>query len=102
MALRELSTILWRERELMEAARRPAKASRKVRARRLAQPLAEVDRAVVVHGLAERLDLESDVSLRRLADELPKPWADLFKRHHAARTAYPLALIPRALADFLR
>jgi hypothetical protein len=62
----------------------------------------ELDRAMLVHTVAQSLDIDHDVPLRDLAARLPSPWDDVFESHHAALAAADRDVLPRSLADFLR
>jgi len=90
--LRELSSVLWQERQLVERGAVP----------RWALHIAELDRAVLVRAVAAKLDLDDDVSLRELAARLPAPWPTVFVDHHEALAAADHVAIPRSLAEFLR
>jgi hypothetical protein len=92
--LRNLSSILWHERWLVDRAGDEMTA-------RLALQAAELDRAILVKSLADVLDLDDQVTLRELAARLPSPWGQVFDSHHAALSAGGTEL-PRSLADFLR
>jgi hypothetical protein len=93
--LSDLSTILWQERRLVGLLRDGASA-------RFALHSAELERAVVVHELAQELHLGQDVTLRDLVGELPAPWPHVFKDHLTALASAGDDALPRSLADFLR
>jgi hypothetical protein len=93
--VRKLSTILWHERRLVALVERGL-------ASRTALHVIELDRAVVVDGLAKTFALGDDVTLRDLADRLPDPWPEVFDNHHSALAAADRDALPRSLADFLR
>ncbi len=95
MALWDLSTILWRERQLVNLLEQGASAG-------FALHAAELDRALVVHSLARTLDLDDDVTLRDLTASLPAPWPTVFDDHLAALEAAEAHCLPPSLADFLR
>lgn len=95
MPLYDLSTILWQERHLLQLMGKGASA-------RFALHLAELDRAIVVDGLARDLDLDADVSLRELAATAPDPWPVVFDDHHDALASADASALPLSLAEFLR
>jgi hypothetical protein len=94
MPLKQLSRVLWQERELVGQVVEG-------RASRAALHAAELTRALVVHTLVQTLDLDDAVTLRDLADALPNPWGDVFGSHHAALSANGCDALPRSLVDFL-
>jgi hypothetical protein len=99
-ALTELSTTLWRERELLELllfkleeeqlllaagkARWLGHATREVEVVLEEIRRAELSRAVEVDAVALELGLSSGCSLRQLADAAPAPWGDVLREHRAA------------------
>jgi hypothetical protein len=87
-----LSTILWRERELVDVGE-PSQ---------FALQAAELDRALLVMTLAQRLKLREDVSLRELAWHLPQPWDGVFEHHCEALASADPEVLPRSLAEFVR
>jgi hypothetical protein len=91
----DLSTILWQERRLLQLMGKGASA-------RFALHLAELDRAIVVDGLARDLDLDAGISLRELAATTPEPWPVVFDEHHDALTAVRGSALPLSLTEFLR
>jgi flagellar biosynthesis/type III secretory pathway chaperone len=95
-----LSTLLWREQELLDLLLFKAEEKQyliltgKTRwLARIAHEIEvvldqlrnlEVERAATTEALAERLGIESNPSLRTLADAAPAPWNDLLAKHHEA------------------
>jgi hypothetical protein len=95
-----LSTLLWREQELLDLLLFKAEEKQyliltgKTRwLARIAHEIEvvldqlrnlEVERAAATEALAARLGLESNPSLRALADAAPAPWNDLLGKHHEA------------------
>jgi flagellar biosynthesis/type III secretory pathway chaperone len=95
-----LSTLLWREQELLDLLLFKAEEKQyliltgKTRwLARIAHEIEvvldqlrnlEVERAAATEALAERLGIESNPSLRTLADAAPAPWNDLLAKHHEA------------------
>jgi FlgN protein len=93
-----LSTLLWREQELLDLMLFKAEEkqylilSGKTRwLPRIAHEIElvleqlrtlEVERAAATEQIAGRLGLEANPSLRQLADAAPAPWADLYAKHH--------------------
>lgn len=63
---------------------------------------AELDRALLVMTLAQRLRLREDVSLKELAAYLPEPWDGVFERHRDALADADPDVVPRSLAEFVR
>lgn len=100
MALADVSTVLWRERELLELLLFKLEEEQLVlasgRSRWLAHATREVEmvigqiretelqRAVLVDALAAELGLPASPSLNALADAAPSPWDDLLRAHRAA------------------
>lgn len=100
MSLTEVSSILWRERELLDlllfkleeeqlllAAGRSrwlGHATREVEMVLEELRRAELGRAVEVEAVAVSLGLEPGVSLRELAEQAPSPWNDILREHRAA------------------
>ena len=100
MSLTEVSSILWRERELLElllfkleeeqlllAAGRSrwlGHATREVEMVLDEIRRAELGRAVEVEAVAASLGLEPGVSLRELAEQAPPPWNDILREHRNA------------------
>jgi hypothetical protein len=100
MSLTEVSSILWRERELLElllfkleeeqlllAAGRSrwlGHATREVEMVLEEIRRAELGRAVEVEAIAVSLGLAPDVSLRELAEQAPAPWDDILREHRNA------------------
>jgi flagellar biosynthesis/type III secretory pathway chaperone len=108
-----LSTLLWREQELLDLLLFKAEEKQyliltgKTRwLARIAHEIEvvldqlrnlEVERAAATEALAERLGLESNPSLRTLADAAPTPWNDLLAKHHEALLVLVTEL--RSLSD---
>ena len=100
MSLTEVSSILWRERELLEllvfkleeeqlllAAGRTrwlAHATREVEMVLGEMRRAELGRAVEVEAVAASLGLPTGVSLRELAESAPAPWSGILREHRNA------------------
>ena len=100
MSLTEVSSILWRERELLDlllfkleeeqlllAAGRIrwlAHATREVEMVLAEMKRAELGRAVEVEAVAASLGLPSGVSLRELAEVAPPPWDNILREHRSA------------------
>jgi hypothetical protein len=100
MALADVSTVLWRERELLELllfkleeeqlvlasgrSRWLAHATREVEMVIAQLREAELERAVLVDALAVQLGLAPSPSLAALAEAAPSPWDDLLRAHRAA------------------
>ncbi len=97
MGLAELSSILWRERDMLElllfkieeeqlvlAAGRSrwlAHATREVELVLEQIRLTEVLRAAEVAAVGAALGIGTDPSLAQLADAVDEPWSDLFRQH---------------------
>jgi hypothetical protein len=100
MSLTEVSSILWRERELLDlllfkleeeqlllAAGRSrwlGHATREVEMVIEELRRAELGRAVEVEAVAVSLGLAPGVSLRELAEQAPAPWDDILREHRNA------------------
>lgn len=100
MSLTELSSILWRERELLElllfkleeeqlllAAGRSrwlGNATREVEMVLEEIRRAELSRAIEVDAVGSELGLPDGASLRDLAEQAPGPWADILRQHRTA------------------
>jgi HAMP domain-containing protein len=100
MGLAEVSSVLWRERELLEMLLFKLEEEQLVlasgRTKWLARATREVDvvlqeikrtelaRAVEVDGVAAELGLSSSPSLSALADAVAEPWAGLLREHRQA------------------
>lgn len=100
MSLTEVSSILWRERELLDlllfkleeeqlllAAGRSrwlAHATREVEMVLDELRRAELGRSVEVEAVALSLGLAPGVSLRELAEKAPSPWDDILREHRNA------------------
>ncbi|HLL64232.1 MAG TPA: flagellar export chaperone FlgN [Micromonosporaceae bacterium] len=97
MSLADLSSILWRERELLElllfkleeeqlilATSRPrwlAHATREVEVVLDQIRRTEVLRATEVQGVGDELGCGDNPSLTELAERSPEPWSDLLREH---------------------
>ena len=95
-----LSTLLWREQELLDLLLFKAKEKQyliltgKTRwLARIAHEIEvvldqlrtlEVERAAATEAIAVKLGLGANPSLRQVADAAPAPWNDLFAKHHEA------------------
>lgn len=119
MGLAELSSVLWRERELLEMLLFKLEEEQLIlsagRTRWLARAAREVDlvleeirrtevlRAAEVEEVAGRLALDPDPSLSRLADSVEEPWATLLREHRTAFLAMTaeITTIARANRDLL-
>jgi flagellar biosynthesis/type III secretory pathway chaperone len=93
-----LSTLLWREQELLDLLLFKAEEKQylivtgKTRwLARIAHEIEvvleqlrtlEVERAAATEQIAGRLGLDTNSSLRQLADAAPAPWSDLYTKHH--------------------
>ena len=100
MSLTELSSILWRERELLELlvfkleeeqlllaagrARWLASATREVEMVLAEIKRSELGRAVEVDAVASSLGLPAGISLRELAESVPAPWDHILREHRKA------------------
>lgn len=100
MDYQHLSTLLWREQELLDLLLFKAEEkqylilSGKTRwLPRIAHELEvvldqlrslEVERAAATEVIATALGLDASPSLRQLADAAPAPWGDLYTKHHEA------------------
>ncbi|RBY77061.1 flagellar protein FlgN [Blastococcus sp. TF02-09] len=113
MDYQHLSTLLWREQELLDLLLFKAEEKQyliltgKTRwLQRIAHEIEvvldqlrtlEVERAAATEGLAQRLGLPADPSLRQVAEAAPAPWNDLFAKHH--ETLLVLVTELRSLSD---
>jgi flagellar biosynthesis/type III secretory pathway chaperone len=95
-----LSTLLWREQELLDLLLFKAEEKQYLivtgKSRWLARIAHEIEvvleqlrtleleRAATTETIAGRLGLEANPSLRQLADAAPAPWNDLYAKHHEA------------------
>jgi len=100
MSLTEVSSILWRERELLELlvfkleeeqlllaagrARWLTFATREVEMVLAEIKRSELGRAVEVDAVAECLGLQPGISLRELAESVPPPWDGILREHRKA------------------
>ena len=94
MPLRQLSNILWRERELVDLVEQGA-------SDRVSLQLIELERAMVVDALVGEFALDHDVTLRELVSRFPEPWPDVFGCLHNWLTEADTDMLPRSLVDFL-
>src|SRR3954447_11334082 len=111
-----LSTLLWREQELLDLLLFKAEEKQylilagKTRwLSRIAHEIEvvldqlrtlEVERAAATEAIAGRLGLDANPSLRQLAEKAPAPWNDLFTKHHEALLVLVTDL--RSLSDHNR
>jgi flagellar biosynthesis/type III secretory pathway chaperone len=95
-----LSTLLWREQELLDLLLFKAEEKQYLiltgKSRWLARIAHEIEvvleqlrsleleRAATTEQIAGRLGLHANPSLRQLADSAPAPWNDLYAKHHEA------------------
>jgi flagellar biosynthesis/type III secretory pathway chaperone len=95
-----LSTLLWREQELLDLLLFKAEEKQYLivtgKSRWLARIAHEIEvvldqlrtleleRAAATEQVAGRLGLDANPSLRQLADCAPAPWNDLYAKHHEA------------------
>lgn len=102
MGLNELSTVLWRQRELLETllfkleeeelvlasgrTRWLGRATREVEAVLDQMRTVELGRAVEADEAAREVGLVEGASLLELAKAAPSPWNDLLRSHHVALT----------------
>ena len=100
MDYQHLSTLLWREQELLDLLLFKAEEKQyliltgKTRwLARIAHEIEvvldqlrtlEVERAAATEAIAVKLGLGANPSLRQVADAAPAPWNDLFAKHHEA------------------
>ena len=100
MDYQHLSTLLWREQELLDLLLFKAEEKQyliltgKTRwLARIAHEIEvvldqlrtlEVERAAATEVIASGLGLDTSPSLRQLAEAAPAPWGDLFTKHHEA------------------
>jgi len=119
MGLPEVSTILWRERNLLELLLFKLEEERLVLTAGLSRWLPHANREVdlviaelrqiegartgALDGVAPELGLEPGLTLRELAAAAPPPWDGLLEQHRAAflTTAREIALLERAHRDLL-
>jgi hypothetical protein len=108
-----LSTLLWREQELLDLLLFKAEEKQyliltgKTRwLARIAHEIEvvldqlrtlEVERAAATEAIATRLGVGADPSLRKLAEAAPAPWNDLYAKHHEALLVLVTEL--RSLSD---
>ena len=112
MGVHEVSSILWRERELVARLRRGLEEEEdgpapelELAAVRAELKLTDLLRAVEVHALTTAWGLPHDATLGQLADAAPPPWPGVLADHRNAlawlsRRRPPLALAP-SISDFL-
>ncbi len=119
MSLTEVSSILWRERELLDlllfkleeeqlllAAGRTrwlVHATREVEMVLGEMKRAELGRAVEVDAVAVSLGLQPGVSLRQLAEVAPPPWGSILSEHRNAflTAAEEIAALAKSNKDLL-
>ncbi|PID54191.1 MAG: flagellar biosynthesis protein FlgN [Micrococcales bacterium] len=114
MGLTEVSTVLWRERELLEllayklhveqlvlggGSRFLVQATREVEAVITEIRDTELARAVEVEAVGAELGLGSQPSLSQLAAAAPPPWDELFGEHRAAFLALTQEISELAAAN---
>jgi hypothetical protein len=115
LGLNELSTVLWRERELLEQllfkleeeelvlasgrTRWVGRASREVEAVLDQIQGIEFGRAIEADDAARELGIEAGCSLRQLAEASPAPWDDLLRGHRTALTDLTAQIDARAQAN---
>jgi hypothetical protein len=108
-----LSTLLWREHELLDLLLFKAEEKQyliltgKTRwLARIAHEIEvvleqlrtlEVERAAATEQIAGRLGLDGNPSLRQLAEAAPAPWSDLYTKHHESLLTLVTEL--RSLSD---
>ena len=113
MDYQHLSTLLWREQELLDLLLFKAEEKQyliltgKTRwLQRIAHEIEvvldqlrtlEVERAAATEALAQRLGLEANPSLRQVAEAAPAPWDDLYAKYHEALLVLVTEL--RSLSD---
>ena len=116
MEYQHLSTLLWREQELLDLLLFKAEEKQyliltgKTRwLPRIAHEIEvvleqlrthEVERAAVTEQLAGRLGVGANPSLRQLAEAAPAPWKDLYAKHHESLLSLITDL--RSLSDVNR
>ncbi len=102
MGLNELSTVLWRERELLESllfkleeeelvlasgrSRWVGRATREVEGVLDQIRGIELGRAIEADDAARQVGIAEGASLQELAAAAPSPWNDLLRSHHVALT----------------
>ncbi len=113
MDFQHLSTLLWREQELLdlllfkaEEKQYPILSGKTRWLARIAHEIEvvldqlrtlEVERAAATEAIAVRLGIGVNPSLRQLAEAAPPPWNDLLARHHEALLVLVTEL--RSLSD---
>lgn len=118
MSLSEVSSALWRERELLDvlqpepsglrpaAGDQPRHAGQRAGALPDALPvalgMAELGRAVAVLSVTLSLGLEPGSSLRELASVAPAPWDRILREHRDALRAVTPGAAQPSLLEFLR
>ena len=111
-----LSTLLWREQELLDLLLFKAEEKQYLiltgKSRWLARiaheievvleqlRTLEIERAAATEQIAGRLGVDANPSLRQLADAAPAPWNDLYAKHHEALLVLVSEL--RGLSDINR
>jgi hypothetical protein len=115
MGLADISTILWRERELLELCLFKLEEEqlllRAERTRWLARATAEVEivlteirrmelaRATAVDAAAEELGLAPNPSLAALADACAEPWSSILREHRASFSTLTAEIAALAAAN---
>ncbi len=115
MGLNELSTVLWRERELLEQllfkleeeelvlasgrVRWVGRASREVEAAVDQIQGIEFGRAIEADDAAREVGTAENASLLELAGAAPAPWNDLLRGHHAALAELTSQIDARAASN---
>ncbi|RBY89534.1 flagellar protein FlgN [Blastococcus sp. TF02A-30] len=100
MDYQHLSTLLWREQELLDLLLFKAEEKQYLivtgKTRWLARiaheievvldqlRLLEVERSAATEAIAAALGLEANPSLKQVAEAAPAPWSDLLAKHHEA------------------
>ena len=113
MDYQHLSTLLWREQELLDLLLFKAEEKQYLiltgKSRwlpRIAHEIEvildqlrtlEVERSAATEAMATRLGVGANPSLRQLAEVAPAPWNDLFSKHHEALLVLVTEL--RSLSD---
>jgi len=115
LGINELSTVLWRERELLESllfkleeeelvlasgrARWVGRATREVEAVLDQIQGIELGRAIEADEAARDVGLTEGASLQDLAKAAPTPWNDLLRSHHVALTDLTAQIDARAQSN---
>lgn len=120
MGLAELSTVLWRQRELLQLllfkleeeqlllasgrSRWLTHATREVEMVLSEISRAELARAVELESVAPELGLPTTATLAELVEKAPEPWADLFAQHRRAflEAVEEISTVAESNRDLLR